>query len=499
MLAAAGLARPDRPARRQVVGGARAARGACTGAGACRGALPHLCARGGRPCDGADDRRQCEDAPHRHLRRHRDPADRLAPSPLPCCPRSSRICGRWAAIFAPMRRRATSCPTCRRRTMRISIPSGWTRCCPLLWWMASMPRWRISPGMAANTLTPSSPTNLAAERFLRRPGRRCRVVERLHAVLRRWGVRVRRGDRHRHRPHPCARPGRAGAIDHCIATSCAARARCVPERACRLAAAFRRSAAHARRLCSVVRSIRRMWAIVMLQSWRLRRLRLDQVWLLVSPGNPLKSVRRHGARWRCGWRRRADIADGRRVLATAIEASAEHALHHRHAAGVAAAVSSGAVCLADGRRHSAAVAALAALAGIRAHIPLAVLPRPGYTRRALAGQAALDAGCAPPHRAATTLARSSAAGLGVIDDRRKSRSPPPLFAPAKEECHSQTAATSPGPRISRSARKAPRSRHASGGQDAGDGTEKDYRRRTEVPPGDATQAASRARWNSCNA
>jgi nicotinate-nucleotide adenylyltransferase len=63
-----------------------------------------------------------------------------------------------------------------------------------------------------------------------------------------------------------------------------------------------------------------MKGIAMSRNWRWRRLGLDQVWLLVSPGNPLKPVagmapladRLAGA---------AAIGDGRRVVATAIEAS----------------------------------------------------------------------------------------------------------------------------------------------------------------------------------
>ncbi len=51
----------------------------------------------------------------------------------------------------------------------------------------------------------------------------------------------------------------------------------------------------------------------------LRALRLDQVWLLVSPGNPLKPRRRHGAPAAPASPRARAIADGRRVVATDIE------------------------------------------------------------------------------------------------------------------------------------------------------------------------------------
>jgi len=119
----------------------------------------------------------------------------------------------------------------------------------------------------------------------------------------------------------------------------------------------------------------------------LRRLRLDQVWLLVSPGNPLKPAagmatlaqRLAGAR---------AIANRRRVIATALEA-------------------------AWGTRYTIDTLRLLLLRFPRAKfvwltgadiltqlphwlhwrtllrlVPVAVVPRPGYTRRALAGQAA---------------------------------------------------------------------------------------------------------------
>lgn len=118
-----------------------------------------------------------------------------------------------------------------------------------------------------------------------------------------------------------------------------------------------------------------------------RALRLDQVWLMVSPGNPLKP--------RAGMAPLAErlasarrIADGRRVIATAIEA----ALGTRYTLHTLAAL---------GRRFPRArfvfvigadnLVQLPRWQGwtrLAARTPLAVLPRPGWTRRALAGQAA---------------------------------------------------------------------------------------------------------------
>ncbi len=118
----------------------------------------------------------------------------------------------------------------------------------------------------------------------------------------------------------------------------------------------------------------------------LRRLRLDQVWLLVSPGNPLKprdgmaplAVRFASAR---------GIADGRRVVATAIEATLGTRftidtlrLLWRRFPRVRFVWLMGADILSQlpqWRRWGQMLRC----------IPVAVLPRPGYTRRALAGQA----------------------------------------------------------------------------------------------------------------
>jgi nicotinate-nucleotide adenylyltransferase len=118
------------------------------------------------------------------------------------------------------------------------------------------------------------------------------------------------------------------------------------------------------------------------------QLRLDQVWLLVSPGNPLKpkagmaplSERLAGAR---------RIADGRRIIATDIE----RALHTRYTVDTLAALrrrfpkayfvwlmgADGLAELPRWRRWQQIVRL----------VPFAVLPRPTYNHAALAGRAAV--------------------------------------------------------------------------------------------------------------
>ena len=118
-----------------------------------------------------------------------------------------------------------------------------------------------------------------------------------------------------------------------------------------------------------------------------RCLRLDQVWLLVSPGNPLKPPRGMaplGARMASA---RA-IADGRRILASAIEA----AFGTRYTVDTLR-------CLLRRFPRARFVWLMGAdildqlprwrrwLEIVR-RIPFAVLPRPGYNHRALAGRAA---------------------------------------------------------------------------------------------------------------
>jgi nicotinate-nucleotide adenylyltransferase len=118
-----------------------------------------------------------------------------------------------------------------------------------------------------------------------------------------------------------------------------------------------------------------------------RRLRLNQVWLLVSPGNPLKPQRGMaplGARLASA---RA-IADGRRILASAIEV----------AFGTRYTVDTLRRLLRQFPRARFVWLMGADILEQLPHwrrwleivhrIPFAVFPRPGYNHRALAGRAA---------------------------------------------------------------------------------------------------------------
>jgi len=183
----------------------------------------------------------------------------------------------------------------------------------------------------------------------------------------------------------------------------------------------------------------------------LQRLRLDQVWLLVSPGNPLKSA--------VGMAPLADrlasarsIGDGRRIIATAIEAR----LHTRFTFDTLRVL----------RRRFPRVQFVWVMGadnlvqlprwqhwlGIAATMPFAVMPRPTYNQRALSGQAArrlrpalLPARTAPilsrspapawtflPARqnatSATAIRRQNRAGAWPPDHAAQPSSPPPTAA-----------------------------------------------------------------------
>ncbi len=155
-----------------------------------------------------------------------------------------------------------------------------------------------------------------------------------------------------------------------------------------------------------------------------RCLRLDQVWLLVSPGNPLKprdgmapfAARLAGAR---------RIADGRRVVASGIESVLGTRftldtlrLLRRLFPRVQFVWIMGADILAEMPRWRR-------WTEIARLMPFAVLPRPDYNRRALAGKAAYRL------RAGRRLAREASLLPGAA--------PGWVFLPVRQTAASATA------------------------------------------------------------
>jgi nicotinate-nucleotide adenylyltransferase len=119
----------------------------------------------------------------------------------------------------------------------------------------------------------------------------------------------------------------------------------------------------------------------------MRRLRLHQVWLLVSPGNPLKPAAGMApfAQRLAGVRA---IADGRRIVVTGIEA----ALGMRYTADTIAALRARfprvRFVWLMGADNLEQLPRWRKWWRIATGVPFAVLPRPTYNHRALAGLAA---------------------------------------------------------------------------------------------------------------
>ncbi len=118
-----------------------------------------------------------------------------------------------------------------------------------------------------------------------------------------------------------------------------------------------------------------------------RRLRLDQVWLMVSPGNPLKPARgmaAAGARLASARR----IADGRRIVATDIEGR----LGVRYTVDTLRALRRRFPCVAFvwlmGADNLVQLPRWRRWEDIFRQVVFAVLPRPTYNHRALASHAA---------------------------------------------------------------------------------------------------------------
>jgi nicotinate-nucleotide adenylyltransferase len=118
-----------------------------------------------------------------------------------------------------------------------------------------------------------------------------------------------------------------------------------------------------------------------------RALQLDEVWLMVSPGNPLKP--------RAGMAPLAErlasarrVADGRRVRATDIERALGTTFTLDTLRALRRRFPRARFVFVIGADNMVQLPRWAGWARLAAETPIAVLPRPGWTRRALAGQAA---------------------------------------------------------------------------------------------------------------
>jgi nicotinate-nucleotide adenylyltransferase len=164
----------------------------------------------------------------------------------------------------------------------------------------------------------------------------------------------------------------------------------------------------------------------------LRALGLDQVWLLVSPGNPLKP--------RAGMAPLAErlasarrIADGRRVIATDIE----RALGTRFTADTLAKLRQrfprAVFVFLIGADNLVQLPRWKAWRRLAVSTPLAVLPRPGWTRQALRGAAA------------SVLRRQRCRpGALLAGAKRATRPARWCFVPARENAASATAIRAAG-------------------------------------------------------
>jgi nicotinate-nucleotide adenylyltransferase len=157
----------------------------------------------------------------------------------------------------------------------------------------------------------------------------------------------------------------------------------------------------------------------------LRRLRLDQVWLLVSPGNPLKDANTLAA-LPVRLASAARIADGRRIIATDIE---RH-LHTRYTLDTLRALRirfpRARFVWLMGADNFVQFPRWRGWRGIAGTTPFAILPRPSYNRVALAGQAARR----------FAHARHSAAGASALP---LAKPPRWVFLGGREDASSATA------------------------------------------------------------
>jgi nicotinate-nucleotide adenylyltransferase len=157
----------------------------------------------------------------------------------------------------------------------------------------------------------------------------------------------------------------------------------------------------------------------------LRALRLDRVWLMVSPGNPLKPVQGM-APFAARLESARAVARDARIIATDIEQRLGSRYTHRTLDLLRRRFRRARFVLILGADNLTQLPRWQRWRDILRHTPLAVLPRPGYSRAALRGQAA----AVLAHR------RRRAAALQAS---RWTAGAPWCFVPAAERAISATA------------------------------------------------------------
>lgn len=139
-----------------------------------------------------------------------------------------------------------------------------------------------------------------------------------------------------------------------------------------------------------------------------RRLRLDQVWLMVSPGNVLKP-REGMAPFAQRMKSAAVLADGRRIVATGIEAALGTSYSADTLAALARRFPRASFVWIMGADILEQLPRWNRWREIARRIPLAIVPRGGHNARVLAGHAARTLRAARRRdRAADTLAGATA-------------------------------------------------------------------------------------------
>jgi nicotinate-nucleotide adenylyltransferase len=189
-----------------------------------------------------------------------------------------------------------------------------------------------------------------------------------------------------------------------------------------------------------------------------RLLGLDQVWLLVSPGNPLKPARGMAPfADRLASARR--IADGRRVVATGIEAALGTRFTVDTLRGLRRRFPRARFVWLMGADNLGQLPRWRRWHEIVRAMPMAVLPRPSYNHRALAGGAARRLRPARiPARAARALAECAAPVWTFLPVSENAASAPAIRAarsPALQKEPSHRQETAVRPRASGAAGSAP--------------------------------------------